>query len=201
MSESKFVSVSSLVDNDQSNDNMLDDILSDKEMSDAWERYHLISDVMHGDTSPVFALDLSDQIAAAIAQEPTILAPNKSASAISVLKAKVVHFAKPLGQMAIAASAAGLMIFGMQQNPVDNEQMVPSQVIQTTPFAGVANPVSFNTQSNDRQAKKQAYVEQHRRFQALLSDHQQQIKLTATDAEKQYNEADDKQGEVEELNK
>ena len=81
--------------------------------------------------------------------------------------------------MAIAASAAGLMILGVQQQSSPEEELVPSQVIQTAPFGGVANPVSFNTQSNSRQTQKQVYAEQHRRFQALLSDHQQQIKLSA----------------------
>ena len=47
--------------------------------------------------------------------------------------------------MAIAASAAaGLMIIGVQNNVAENELVVPSQVIQTMPFAGVADPVSYN---------------------------------------------------------
>lgn len=179
MSETKFESVSSLVDNYQVNDTELDNLTKDKEMSDAWQRYHLISDIIQDDVADALALDLSDDIAAAIAQEPTVLAPKASGHVFASLKAKVVQFAKPVGQMAIAASAAGLMIFGVGQQSNTEEELIPSQVIQTAPFGGIANPVSYNTQSNNRQTQKQAYVEQQRRFQALLSDHQQQIKLSA----------------------
>jgi sigma-E factor negative regulatory protein RseA len=39
--------------------------------------------------------------------------------------------------------------------------------------------VSFNYQQNSRVSQQQAFVEQQRRFQALLQDHRQQIKLTS----------------------
>ena len=93
---------------------------------------------------------------------------------------------KPVGQLAIAASAAGLMIIGVQQNSADTDEIVtPNQIVQTTPLGGFANPVSFNYQQNTQssESKQQAAleqrIEQQRRFQALLSDHQQQIKLSA----------------------
>jgi len=92
-----------------------------------------------------------------------------------------VNLFKPVGQFAIAASAAGLMIVGVQQNVAQNDpqydRITPSQVVQTVPFGGVADPVSFNYQQPNRNAQRQAYLEQQRRFQALLSDHQRQIKL------------------------
>ncbi|WDE12808.1 sigma-E factor negative regulatory protein [Thalassomonas haliotis] len=206
MSETKFESVSSLVDNYQVNDAELDNIAKDKEMSDAWQRYHMIGDMMRDDVPQALELDLSDEIAAAIAQEPTVLAPKESGQVFATIKAKVVQFAKPAGQMAIAASAAGLMIFGVGQQSNTEEELIPSQVIQTAPFGGIANPVSYNTQSNSRQAQKQAYVEQHRRFQALLSDHQQQIKLSAigvdsSAAAQQENLEQNKQDMSEEKNK
>ena len=177
MSESKFETVSSLVDNFQQNEAVLDDVLNDKQLSDTWDRYHLIGDVMRGETTESLELDLSAQISAAIAQEPTILAPNESRSTGERFKAKIVQLVKPVGQVAIAASAAGLMILGVQQNVAENDTVVPSPVIQTVPLGGIADPVSFNYQQNDRASQKQAYMEQQRRFQALLSDHHQQVKL------------------------
>ena len=182
MSENKFEAVSSIVDNDQQNDELFDEILNDSHLSATWQRYHLMGDVMRGETSDVINLDLSSEIAAAIAEEPTVLAPRSGINFAGKLKAKVVQFAKPFGQMAIAASAAGLMVMGVQQNTADSDTLLPvNQVVKTVPFGGIAEPVSLNFQQTSRSSEKQAFVEQQRRFQALLSDHQQQIKLSSVD--------------------
>jgi len=181
MSESKFEKVSSLVDNYQNNKHQSDDLFeqlsSDNTLSDTWSRYHLIGDVLRDELPSDVSLDLSAQIAQAIADEPTVLAPKKS-RVFDGIKAKVVQFSKPFGQMTIAASAAGLMLLGVQQNVAQNDVVMPSQIVQTTPLAGFAAPVSFNTQSTSRTSQKQLFIEQQRRFQALLSDHHQQVKLT-----------------------
>jgi sigma-E factor negative regulatory protein RseA len=107
-------------------------------------------------------------------------------------KAKVSAFVKPMGQVAIAASAAALMIVGVQHNVGSNDLVTPSQVVQTVPLTGYANPVSFNVQSaqpkQSSQSKQQTQqamneqiaaqrVAQQRRLQALLKDHNQQVKL------------------------
>ena len=180
MSDNKFETVSGIIDSYQQDVEKLDSVLADSEAAKRWENYHLIGDVLRDETPKSVPFDLSAQIAAAIADEPTVLAP-KRRTFISAAKAKVVQFGKPFGQVAIAASAAGLMILGVQQtNVADNEVITPAQqVIQTTPFVGVADPVSLNYQTPDRAAQKQAYLEQQRRFQALLADHQQQVKLSA----------------------
>jgi len=188
MSESKFETISSLVDNyrapDQASEQAIDDILKDEHLSDTWQNYHLIGDVMRNEIPATLTLDLSAQIASAIADEPTILAPKASQAKVnSGIKAKVIQLMKPIGQLAIAASAAGLMIVGVQQNTADtNEIITPSQIVQTKPLGGFANPVSFNYQQNTKSQQQVALeqrIEQQRRFQALLSDHQQQIKLSA----------------------
>ena len=182
MSENKFETVSSIVDSYQQTDELFDEILNDSHLSATWQRYHLMGDVMRGETSDVINLDLSSNIASAIADEPTILAPRANNNLAEKFKAKVFQFAKPFGQMAIAASAAGLMVMGVQQNTADNDVVLPaSQVVKTMPFGGIAEPVSLNFQQTSRTSEKQAFVEQQRRFQALLSDHQQQIKLSSVD--------------------
>lgn len=176
MSESKFETVSLLVDNYQQNDESFNAVIDDEQLSDTWDRYHLIGDVIRGDVSSALPIDFSAQIAAVIAEEATVLAPQSEKSVQSV-KAKVIRLFKPVGQLAIAASAAGLMILGVQQNNVAENQDPSGPVIQTIPFGGVADPVSLNFQQQDEKSQKQAFIEQQRRFQALLSDHQRQIKL------------------------
>ncbi|MDO6486641.1 RseA family anti-sigma factor [Colwellia sp. 6_MG-2023] len=187
MSESKFETISSIVDNyrvpEQESEQTIDEMLKDENLANTWENYHLIGDVMRNEVPAALQLDLSAQIASAIADEPTVLAPNTSNNnAATGFKAKVIQLIKPAGQFAIAASAAGLMIIGVQQNTVDtNEVIMPSQIVQTKPLGGFANPVSFNYQQNTKsqqQAELEQRIEQQRRFQALLSDHEQQIKLS-----------------------
>jgi len=183
MSESKFETVSSLVDNYQRNDDNFDeaifDLIEDEQLSDTWERYQLLGDVIRGEAETSLPSDFSTKIAQAIAEEPTILAPVHKTPNKMLLKAKVVNLFKPVGQFAIAASAAALMIFGVQHNTTDNNAsgVMSNPVVQTTPFGGIADPVSLNFQQPDINAQKRAYIEQQRRFQALLSDHQRQIKL------------------------
>jgi len=184
MSESKFETVSLLVDNYQQNDEIFDALIEDEQLSDTWERYHLIGDVIRGDVSSSLDVDFSASIALAISSEPTVLAPaNNEITLNKSIKAKVIQLFKPVGQLAIAASAAGLMILGVQHNVAQNEinTTMPNQIVQTNPFAGVAAPVSLNFQQPDPKAQKNAYIEQQRRFQALLSDHQRQIKLKSID--------------------
>ncbi|NQZ22211.1 MAG: transcriptional regulator [Colwellia sp.] len=178
MSENKFETVSSCVDNFQHNESTFDEIIKDEHLSATWDRYHLIGDVLRNDTPDIFQFDLSAEIASAIADEPTILAPKAKNVFTLKFKAKVVELAKPFGQLAIAASAAGLMVLGVQSNVAqNNDTILPSQIVQTIPMAGIAEPVSLNFQQPDRASQKKAYIEQQRRFYALLSDHQQQIKL------------------------
>lgn len=183
MSENKFEMVSSCVDNYQQHDKAFDEINDDSELSDLWGRYHLMGDIMRNEIPQMIQLDLSSQIADAIEKEPTILAPktsNPSLVLVKEFKNKVIQFAKPFGQIAIAASAAGLMVLGVQQNNVVNtDDILPNQIFQTNPLGGIAEPVSFNYQQTNRMSQKQAYIQQQRQFQALLSDHQQQIKLNA----------------------
>jgi len=177
MSESKFETVSMLVDSYQLNDDQLNKMINDEEMSETWDSYHLIGDVMRGEIPATLQLDLSAIIAQSIADEPTVLAPSAQSFNTKV-KAKIFQFAKPFGQMAIAASAAGLMILGVQQtNIADNNSPMPDQVIRTIPLGGVADPVSYNVEQPSRVSQQEAYIQQQRRFQALLTDHMQQIKL------------------------
>lgn len=117
---------------------------------------------------------------------------NSVIDATSRFKAKISNLLKPIGQVAIAASAAALMIVGVQNNMGNNDLVTPSQIVQTVPLTGYANPVSFNVQpvqpAKNLQSKQQTQeamnaqiaakrIAQQRRLQALLQDHNQQVKL------------------------
>lgn len=180
MSENKFETVSSLVDDYKASDAAFDEMLKDQEMQDAWQQYQFIGDVMRDEVPEGMSdFDISAAVADDIEQEPTVLAPAKKPSVVAQVKAKVVQFAKPFGQVAIAASAAGVMVLGVQQNVAETDSTTPYQVVQTGGSAGgIAQPVSYNFQQSS-QNKQQAIQEQQRRFRALLQDHRQQMKFTA----------------------
>jgi len=208
MSESKFETISSLVDNyrastadSEAGEQVIDDMLLDASLTKAWQHYHLIGDVMRDELPSSLQFDITKEIANTIAEEPTVLTPSaetvdkaasnsESSNNIIDFKSRLLKAIKPVGQIAIAASAAGLMIIGVQQNTANNEAVLPSQIVQTIPFGGQTNPVSFNFQSDkqlesnsltQQQARQQVLIEkkikQQRRFQALFLDHKQQIKL------------------------
>jgi sigma-E factor negative regulatory protein RseA len=219
MSENKFETISALVDNYQTvssaqgneslngfiTDQTIDEMLQDEELLSTWQRYHLIGDVIRDETPEKLQVNIADEIANVIAQEPAIVAPqakstgeikvtgtNGTANVFSFMdraKNKISAVAKPLGQVAIAASAAGLMILGVQPNAINNDEHVvmPSEIVQTMPVTGFANPVSFNYESPEQKAKRQLLkqtemkqkIAQQRRFQALLLDHNQQIKFAS----------------------
>lgn len=179
MSESKFAAVSSCLDNESRNEQDLKNIIDDTELADSWSRYQLIGDVLRDDVPDEIQLDLSQSIADALENEATVLAPVHRVSLGSKVKAKVIQFSKPFGQMAIAASAAGLMVFGVQNNNVETDIGAPVPSIQTSPFGGVASPVSYNVPTNQAVSKEQAFMQQQHRFQSLLLDHNHQVKVNA----------------------
>ncbi|OUS23520.1 hypothetical protein A9Q98_14765 [Thalassotalea sp. 42_200_T64] len=179
MSENKFEAISALLDDNNVEQSLLNEVKDDDKLGDTWSRYHLIGDIMRGDSADFINTELANDIAVAIAAEPTVLAPVSRPTITQRAKAKVIQLVKPVGQFAIAASAAGLMVLGVQQANVSDEgQIVPAQVWQPLPIGGIADPVSYNysTQKNVPN-QKQAYIEHQQRLQALLSDHNMQIKL------------------------
>jgi len=193
MSEDKFETISSLADNYQLTDSAIKEIVDDQEQSEQWSRYHLIGDVMRDEVPSTIDTELSMRIADAIADEPTILAPVHKPSISQQVKAKVISFVKPMGQVAIAASAAGLMVLGVQQNVAQNDATAPSQIMQTRPLIGTAQPVSLNYQQPDRKSQQQVMVEQQRKFQALLQDHKQQVKFSSMNEKKHSDDTNEQE--------
>lgn len=178
MSENKFEAASALLDDNNVDLALLDEVKQDDKLSDSWSRYQLIGDMMRGESADFVDCDLSNDIAARIAAEPTVLAPVAKPTITQRAKAKVIQLGKPIGQFAIAASAAGLMVLGVQQANVSEEgQAIPTQVWQPLPVGGIADPVSYNYSTQNLPNQKQAQIERQQRLQALLSDHQLQIKL------------------------
>ncbi|WP_458734350.1 sigma-E factor negative regulatory protein [Zobellella taiwanensis] len=174
--------ISALVDGEIQDKVLLEQLGRDPELSDTFGRYHLYGDAMRNELPARLQLDLSDRIAAALEQEPAIVAsasPGKSSPQPGqVLRARFGRLAPVLrhaGQFAVAASVSAAVIFGVQQYSQSDPQ---TPVLNTIPLSGAAAPVSLNYQADTpERMSEQALLEQQRRINALLMDHELQQRL------------------------
>lgn len=179
--------ISALMDNEQQFDSSVRAALNDPEHRDTWERYHLIRDVLKNDLPDQFELDLSAKIAAAIEQEPTILAPKRN-RVMQVIKhhpSRILHW---VGQYGIAASVAVAVLIGVQHyqsNDMNPADMNHYSALNTVPVGGSATPVSINYSPEPvhllqkKQSMTEAEVQAQRlRIARYIQDHQLQQRLS-----------------------
>ncbi|WP_088332332.1 RseA family anti-sigma factor [Lacimicrobium sp. SS2-24] len=175
MTDKKFEDLSAWMDG-ESNSGMIGETCSDKELSAKWQRYHLIRDGLRKELPQQLDFDISASVAKAIEAEPAILAPRKGIRDIPVIGA-VVPFLRRGGQAAIAASVAAAMIIGVQQlNQPQPEQPFSSAPALQLPGmqTGGLSPVSLE---QTRALPRTDAIEQKRRINAYLNDHQRQMRL------------------------
>jgi sigma-E factor negative regulatory protein RseA len=93
--------ISALMDgelDDQAAAQLLDALASDREARDTWRTYHLISDALG--KSRMLSAGFAERVAAALAKEPTVLAPSRPRSA------------EPRRWVAMAAGVAAVSLVG-----------------------------------------------------------------------------------------
>ena len=166
----------------------LDQVINSDDNKDTWSRYHLMGDIMRGDTGDSIDVNLVNSIEAAIAQEPTIitLAAHRSLRqrfVESPLVQKSSHYIGRSAQFAIAASVALVSVMGVQQYQESADDYSPLAVLQTTgPVNGNLSPVNLSVNASsavDQRELQRDVLRQQQRINALLFDHQQQLKLNA----------------------
>lgn len=191
MSE-KFEQLSAWVDGEASTTSV-EDVKADVQLQQKWQDYHLVGDTLRGDEVLLTDKSLLENIADALDDEPTILAPTAKSRAVPIWQ-NVVSLAKQSSQFAVAAGVAAVMILGVQ-----NYNTKATQPFMTAPTSGPQGglaPVSL-TQSRTVQTpqqqlnERQALMEQRKRVNALLVDHRQQVRLQA--AQSNNNEQLEKQ--------
>ncbi|MCM2678817.1 sigma-E factor negative regulatory protein [Echinimonas agarilytica] len=186
MMTDKLEQVSALAD-DQWDDDAIEALLSDPELQSRWATHHQVSDAMRGENVTLADSSFADRVSAAIAEEPTVLAPKATSTSSVKVPGKVVRMFRQAGQYAIAATVAAVAIVGVQHSGDESpEQRLP--VLNTTPVAGVtAAPVSLNaaapqTSSASNQAEaRERLIEQRRRINAYFQDHELQLRIQQPD--------------------
>ena len=167
------------------------------ELKETWDRYHLVGETLRNETPAGLDLGFADRISAAIADEPTIIAPDTSAQPAPTVKpaskSNVIPLLGRFGQYGIAASVAAAMVIGVQQYSADQAAEQPLPVLQTMPVGGYHAPVSLQTEPASQvqqRLEQNQRIEQQRRLNALLQDHRLQQRLKSqADAEKSPSKA------------
>jgi len=176
--------LSSFIDGQELSAQQLDLLIAESESD--FERYHLIGDTIRDELSPAFSLDFASKVSAAIALEPTILAPKKVEVTQELVapRGNVVSLFGRFGSYGIAASVAAVMVVSaiQLQSNQSIDQGIP--VLQTIPTGGYASPVSLQTPAvnNDvqQQMAQKERLELQRRMNAYVKDHLLQQRLKSS---------------------
>ena len=183
--------LSAFMDGELDDSGFVDSIKNDSESLAKWRSYHVIRSGLRTEASVMPEFDITAQVAAALDQEPTVLAPKSKWKSLPVVN-KVVPFLRQSGQLAVAASVAAAVILGVQQvnqQPAAEEPFTTFQtpVIPGMPQTGMA-PVSLeqsNIVPNNRAGDSDALLQKRRQINALLADHEQQLKLKQAEEQSQ----------------
>jgi len=181
--------LSEYIDDLPLSDEMLKQLAETGELKQTFSHYQLIGQAMRDELPAQLDLGFADKVAAAIALEPTIIAPvvkKEQPKPPRKKLATVIPFIGKFGQYGIAASVAAALVIGVQQLNVADNRIAPSPVLQTVPMGGFVSPVSLQPNAKlevqQRQEQKQR-LEQRRQVNAYIQDHvlQQRIKSQALD--------------------
>ncbi|NVK54620.1 MAG: transcriptional regulator [Alteromonadaceae bacterium] len=171
--------LSAFMDGELNESEFVDTIKNDSELLAKWRSYHVIRSGLRKEASVMPEFDITAQVAAALDNEATVLAPRSKWKSLPVI-GKIVPLVRQSGQFAVAASVAAAVILGVQQAnlPAPEEPFTTYQTFGI-PQAGMA-PVSLeqsnivgNMQSVDNDTK----LQKRRQINALIADHEQQLKL------------------------
>lgn len=178
MTQRKIESLSSYIDGDHQDETFLEELRNDAELISKWHSYHIIRDGLRKELPTELNLDLSDKIAQAIDNEPTLMAPKPSLIKGwfgKGIKGAVTPALQQTGQFAIAASVAVAVILGYQQynQPVADQ---PFNVAPTIPVNGIQGGLSPVSLEQTRTLPRADVAEQRRRLNAYLNDHNQQMR-------------------------
>ena len=168
--------LSAFMDGELNEAEFIDSVKNDSELQAKWRSYHVIRSGLRKEATVMPEIDITAQVAAALENEATVLAPKSKWQSIPGVN-KIVPFMRQSGQFAVAASVAAAVTLGVQQmnQPAPTE---PFTTFQTggTAQAGLA-PVSLEQSQTLRNNDMEALLEKRRQINALLADHEQQLKL------------------------
>jgi sigma-E factor negative regulatory protein RseA len=189
--------LSALMDGEVVDKALISEIEIDQEALDTWKNYHLIGDVMRGDTPKVKEWNIAESVALALENEPahrlidsnSSLSNNVSDIATQRVEAQptpkqakreLPEWLTQFGQVAVAACVSLAVILGVQQyGGAESSSVDQLPVLQTIPLTGSVEPVSLSRASVDKPNQNVNVQEQRRRVNAMLLDYELQLRLNS----------------------
>jgi sigma-E factor negative regulatory protein RseA len=175
----EFEKISAMVDGECDNVAQTAANIDDPILQQKWKSYHLTRDLLRNDMSCDLHFDVSEKVAAALQDELSIVAPKRTWKELPIVSAVIPIF-KQSSQLAMAASVTALVIFTYQTY----QQPEISQPFSTAPPVigpqGGLSPVSLQQTRSVEQDRMQQLLEQRRQINALIEDHQRQLKRKQT---------------------
>jgi negative regulator of sigma E activity len=153
MTEHKRQLVAKLMDTDdlsfqdKVSDQDVEQLINDSETRAIWSRYHLVSDLIKGETSETITLDFDQRIQAAISNEPTLLVPSarnkksndKVEKTPSFIVTNIRDWAQQASGLAIAASVTAVMVLGVQAINSPQTNQMPNSAITSLELLEIDN--------------------------------------------------------------
>jgi len=177
MSDSLRESISALVDDEAQElelRRVLGSMESNEELRQTWKRYQSASFSMKRQMDCRFDLDISGRVAAALEDEPAVTVETPVIEKNE--KSRFDRVFKPVLSMAVAASAAFLVIFAVQMGGQDEsgEQVAAGEQPLTTNLiagANVSNETAIAVSSD-------VMTPVEKRLQLLIENHTQQASMS-----------------------
>ncbi len=186
--------LSAFIDGETVNEALITELEQDINAQETWKHYHLIGDVVRGET-PVANWDIAESVAAALETEPAHTQVENNNKVESNKVETLITESQPtpqqsqryipawltqLGQVAVAASVSLFVVLGVQQYGGSSTADPASEqlpVLTTVPFAGNVEPVSLTRERMASQASDTQLAEHRRRINAMLQDYELQLRL------------------------
>ncbi|MFQ3206399.1 MAG: sigma-E factor negative regulatory protein RseA [Glaciecola sp.] len=180
----QYEKLSAFVDGEHQDPEIAKSLTQDSELADKWTRYHLVRDCIRNEMSADIHFDVSAQIAKQLEKELAIVAPKRTWRELPLV-ASIIPLVKQSGQLAVAACATAVMIFSYQSyNQPEESLPFLTAPTQFGPQGGLA-PVSLNTSQSIDSEGMAILLEQQRQINAIIEDHQRQLKLKNAGQSKQ----------------
>ncbi|NUF26533.1 RseA family anti-sigma factor [Gilliamella sp. ESL0254] len=177
--------LSLLMDGEFANDHIIDEVSQNESLQSCWHRYHIVRDTMRGELhSSVLTLDISNQIAQAIASEDLYnqLPDQPNTSTTTLPKAEnliwihVKDFFAKASQVGLAACVTLGIIAGVQYQQSQTDNTNGSPTLNTIPVGVNVAPVGGIHQQNDQQLLEKR---QYDKIRLLVQDYELQKRLNA----------------------
>lgn len=178
--------LSAFMDGESVDNEVINAISKDKTLQEKWSRYHLVRDILRGDTSKVIYMDIAQRVSEALQDEPLPFIKENQPRPESWHKLSFWKNLRPwfghIAQAGIAAAVSIAVIIGVQS--ANQETNPPQPTISAFnrfdnfPINTMASPVSYETQA-DVQSSADILAYNQRKRITLLQDYELQRRIHA----------------------